>query len=357
MDIKDFGTQVQRLIEGADLDGETAHALFCDVLRNVQSDLQQGAFLAALVAKGETTDELYAAWRAIDELDTRHVTPEVKGPICENSGTGMDGLNTINVSTAAAIVAAAGGVIMARHGARALSSQCGTVDLAEALGIEVECDVATVGRSIERTGIGLFNGMSPQTHPEALGRILSQIRFGSTLNIAASLAHPARPSCALRGVYHPDLTERVAALMQRIGYTKAWVVCGMDETSGRFMDEISPCGTTRICELSAQGLRTTFIEPEDAGITRRALPSVLRNGSPDAERERFLAALDGSGEEALEDFICLNAAAILRIMERVADLPEGVEKSRELIRSGAAIKKLEEWRKAQKSEPGPGNSG
>ena len=348
MDIKDFGTQIQRLINGADLDGETAYALFCDVLNNVQPDLQQGAFLAALVAKGETTDELHAAWRAIDEIDTLHVSPRVEGPICENSGTGMDGLNTINVSTAAAIVAASGGVVMARHGARALTSQCGTVDLAEALGVDVECDVATVGRSIETAGIGLFNGMSPQTHPAALGRILSQIRFGSTLNIAASLAHPARPTHALRGVYHPDLTERVAALMQRIGYARAWIVCGMDASSGRFMDEISPCGTTRISELTAQGIRTTHLEPEDAGIARSTLPSLLRRGQPEEERERFLAALSGHGEPALEDFICLNAAAIFMVMDRVADLREGVAESRRLITGGAAIAKLSAWRAAQR---------
>ena len=140
MDIKDFGSRIQQLIAGRDLDADTAYAMFCDVLRNEQPDLQQGAFLAALVAKGETTDELYAAWRAIDEIDTVHVTPKVSTPICENSGTGMDGMNTINVSTAAAIVAAAGGVAMARHGARALSSRCGTVDLVEALDIAVECD-------------------------------------------------------------------------------------------------------------------------------------------------------------------------------------------------------------------------
>lgn len=348
MDIKDFGAQIQRLINGNDLDANTAYAMFCDVLNNAQPDLQQGAFLAALVAKGETTDELYAAWRAIDEIDTIHVAPKVEGPLCENSGTGMDGLNTINVSTAAAIVAAAGGVAMARHGARALTSQCGTVDLAETLGIDVECDVATVGRSIEEAGIGLFNGMSPKTHPAALGRILSQIRFGSTLNIAASLAHPARPTRALRGVYHPDLTERVARLMERIGYTHALLICGMDAASGRFMDELSPCGTTRVTELSPQGIRTLHVEPEDAGIARSALADLLRTGIAETEHERFLAALRGQGEPALEDFICLNTAAIFCVMERADSLKAGVAQARALIASGAATARLDAWRRAQR---------
>lgn len=349
MDLIDFGRQIQRLIQGADLDADTAYAMFCDVLSNAQPDLQQGAFLAALVAKGETTDELFAAWRAIDALDTVHVTPKVSGPICENSGTGMDGLNTINVSTAAAIVAAADGIVMARHGARALSSQCGTVDLAESLGIDVNGSAESVARSIERAGIGLFNGMSPAIHPAALGRILSQIRFGSTLNIAASLAHPARPTRALRGVYHPDLSLRVAALMQRIGFTHALVVCGMDENSGRFMDEISPCGSTRITTLSPAGIETRHISPEDVGLRRCPLAALLRTGSAAEERDRFVAALSGHGETALEDFICLNAAAIFLVMERADTLPAGIAKARALIASGAATAKLEAWRSAQQA--------
>ena len=349
MELIDFGQQIQRLIQGADLDADTAYAMFCDVLNNTQPDLHQGAFLAALVAKGETADELHAAWRAIDAIDTVHVAPQVDGPICENSGTGMDGLNTINVSTAAAIVAAADGVIMARHGARALSSQCGTVDLAETLGIDVNCSAETVARSIENAGIGLFNGMSPAIHPSALGRILSQIRFGSTLNIAASLAHPARPTRALRGVYHPDLTERVATLMQRIGFSRALVVCGMDASSGRFMDELSPCGSTRVTTLSARSIHTDTLEPEDVGLRRCALADLLRRGSADEERERFLAALGGRGETALEDFICLNAAAIFLVMERVDSLVAGIAKARAVIASGAATARLDAWRAAQQS--------
>lgn len=261
--------------------------MFCDVLKNEQPDLQQGAFLAALVAKGETTDELYAAWRAIDEIDTVHVAPMVKTPICENSGTGNDGMNTINVSTVAAIVAAAGGVVMARHGARALSSRCGTVDLVEALDIAVECDANTVGKSIDNAGIGIFNGMSPKIHPAALGRILSQIRLGSTLNIAASLAHPARPKLAVRGVYHPDMIGKVAELMQRIGFTRAMIICGEDAQTGRFMDEFSPCGTSHVALLTPEGISTLRVEPEEVGITRSTLADITWNGRSHRNRRAF----------------------------------------------------------------------
>ena len=348
MDIKDFGANLQQLITGRDLDGATAYEMFCDVLRNQQPDLQQGAFLAALVAKGETTEELYAAWRAIDEIDTVHVSPNVSTPICENSGTGMDGMNTINVSTAAAIVAAAGGVVMARHGARALSSRCGTVDLVEALDIAVECDADTVGKSIENAGIGVFNGMSPKIHPAALGRILSQIRFGSTLNIAASLAHPARPTVAVRGVYHPDMISKVAELMQRIGFSRAMIVCGEDAATGRCMDELSPCGTSHVAMVSPNGISTLRIEPEEAGITRSTLAEITWNGPLAQEQVRFLAVLKGQGEKALSDFVSLNAAAIFVVAGRAGTLREGVALGREILASGAAIERLALWRQHQR---------
>jgi anthranilate phosphoribosyltransferase len=347
VDIKDFGAQIQKLISGQDLDEEMAYAMFCDLLNNRQPDLQQGAFLAALVAKGETAGELFAAWRAIDEIDTVHVEPAVSGPLCENSGTGMDGMNTINVSTAAALVAAAGGVVMARHGARALSSRCGTVDLIEALGIDVECAPATASASIEQAGIGVFNGMSPLIHPAALGRILSQIRFGSTLNIAASLANPARPSLAVRGVYHPGLIEKVAQLMQRIGFSRAMVVCGQDSASGRYMDELSPCGSSFVTMLSPDGVTSFTLEPEDAGITRSTLAEITWRGPLAHEQARFLSLLEGRGEKALADFVCLNAAAILVIADRAGTLREGVVLSREILASGAALKRLALWREAQ----------
>jgi anthranilate phosphoribosyltransferase len=349
VDIKDFGAQIQKLISGQDLGEEMAYAMFCDVLNNRQPDLQQGAFLAALVAKGETADELFAAWRAIDEIDTTHVTPRVSGPLCENSGTGMDGMNTINVSTAAALVAAAGGVVMARHGARALSSRCGTVDLVEALGIDVECSAQTVSASIEQAGIGVFNGMSPLIHPAALGRILSQIRFGSTLNIAASLAHPARPSLAVRGVYHPEMIEKVAQLMRRIGFTRAMVVCGQDSASGRHMDELSPCGSSVVTMLSPDSTSSFTLEPEDAGIARSSLAEITWNGPLADEQARFLSVLAGRGEKALADFVCLNAAAIFVVSGSAATLRDGVMQSREILASGAAIERLALWRKVQGS--------
>ena len=125
---------------------------------------------------------------------------------------------TFNISTGASIVAAAGGVCLARHGARAITSRCGTVDLCEMLGVDVECSADTVQASIEQSGLGLFNCMSPTTHPQALFRILSQMSFGSILNIAASLANPANPAYGVRGVYAWEMIDPVIQTMREMGF-------------------------------------------------------------------------------------------------------------------------------------------
>ncbi len=225
-ELREFGANIQRLIRRENLTEAETYGMFRQVLGNSQPDLQQGAFLAALVSKRETIDEIVGAWRAIRDLDTATASVKLPGPVIENSGTGMDTLKTFNVSSAAGVVAAACGATMVRHGARALTSLCGTVDILESVGLDVECDVETVVRSIRREGIGLFNGTSAKVHPGGLGRILSQIRFGTTLNIAASLASPVMPSHGLRGVYSHALIDSVGEIMTAIGYERGMVVHG-----------------------------------------------------------------------------------------------------------------------------------
>ncbi|MES0329738.1 MAG: anthranilate phosphoribosyltransferase, partial [Dehalococcoidales bacterium] len=142
--LKSFGGKIATLINGQDLSREEAREMFSQVLLNKQPDLQQGAFLAALTAKGETAAEIAGAWEAIYELDTAKASPAVNGPLVDNCGTGMDTFKTFNISTVASIIAATGGVYMAKHGARALTSSCGAVDIMETVGVDVECEPAVV---------------------------------------------------------------------------------------------------------------------------------------------------------------------------------------------------------------------
>jgi anthranilate phosphoribosyltransferase len=349
--LKEFGATIDRVIQKKPLTEEEAYTMFRAVLLNEQPDLQQGAFLAALVAKGETVEELAGAWRAIYEVDTVHASDDLPKPLFENSGTGMDGIKTFNVSSAAAIVAAAAGVRIARHGARAITSVCGAVDIMEAVGINVECDVKTVEKSILQAGIGLFNGMSPKVHPGGLGRILSQIRFGSTLNIAASLAHPCRPAHGLRGVYSETIMEKVAETMRRVGYERGMVVFGKDDATNAGMDELSITGETLAIEFTGNSRSKITFSPEDVGLKRARTSDILSTGNLADEADRFLKVLSGTHFSACIDFTCLNAGAILYTAGKCSDLKTGVDMSRETLETGRAFQKLQEWRAEQGRDP------
>jgi len=342
--LRQFGLNIQRLICKEDLSREESYEMFRQVLLNRQPDLQQGAFLSALASKGETSREIAGAWQAIVELDTALVSNDLDRPLVENSGTGMDHLKTFNVSTAASVIAAAGGARLARHGARALTSSCGTVDLLEMIGIDVECGVDVVVASIKEAGIGLFNGTSPRVHPHSLGRILGQIRFGSTLNIAASLASPCRPTHALRGVYSKELVPKVSEVMKEIGYERAMVVHGFDSRKEKGMDEISTIGETVVYEFFPGGEERIFLlAPEDVGVKRAEYSSIAATGDVRKEAVRFMKIISGTGYPECIDMACINAGAILYLVGKAENIRLGVEMSREIIESGKALAKLSRW--------------
>lgn len=348
--IKEFGSRIMDLAQGKDLSREEVKELYSQVLLNEQPDLQQGAFMMMLSAKGETAEEIAGSQAAIYELDTVKVNPVTPEPLVDNCGTGMDELNTCNISTAASVIAAADGVYLAKHGARAVTSSCGAVDILEAIGLDVECDVDIVQNSIEKAGIGIFNGMSPKVHPQALGRILSQIRFGTTLNIAGSLSNPALPEYGVRGVYSESLPQTVAEAMREIGYKKAIVFHGLNGDGNKGMDEISSLGETKIAELDETGKITSYsIFPEDMGITRATEEDILPSSNLEDEALNFLKVLSGKDRGPKYEIICLNAAPILYLMGKAKTLKDGVIRAREIIESGLAIAKLKQWVKEQNS--------
>lgn len=347
------GQYITRLINKEDLSQEESYQAFGMVLNNEVSEMQQGAFLAALTSKGQTAGEVAGGWKAVYELDTNKVDlGELE--IVDNCGTGMDSFKTFNISTAASLVAAAGGVRVARHGARAITSACGTVDMAEGLGVDMECSVELVAKSIKEAGIGLFNGMSPAVHPMALGRIISQICFGSPLNVAASLAHPALPKIAVRGVYAPELLRPVAEVMQAIGYSEALVIYGGIDGSDKGMDEGSVCGTSSVAHLRDGDITEFSFEPEEVGLAKHD-PALL---AADDEREtavvKMYQLLNGGGEQARLDAVILNSALIFYVQKAVPTIKTGVEKARGIVTSGEAIAALKRWVEVQNSDPAAG---
>lgn len=354
---KTFGTWITRLIDRKDLRREEAREAFTTILNDGTTAMQQGAFLAALKAKGETEAEVAGAWEAIYTLDTVKVDTATTLPVVENSGTGMDSFKTFNISTAAAIVAAAAGVPMARHGARAITSVCGTVDMAEALGVDVECDAHLVARSISTAGIGLFNGMSPNIHPKALGRILSQIHFGSTLNIAASLANPALPRIGIRGVYAREMITPVIRVMKAIGYARAIVFHGAVEGTGKGMDEASVCGPTWCAELTEKGeVHEYQLQPATLGLAAHDPSDLAPESDLRHESKRFVALIRGreNGTGARRQALELNAALILKVAGKVDTIPEGMACAATAIDAGNAFTKLESWVAAQNRQPTDG---
>lgn len=354
---KTFGAVVARLIKSENISRNESKEMFYQILGNKQSDLQQGAFLAALSAKGETAEEIAGSWEAIYELDTIKVSPETTLPLVDNCGTGMDSLKTFNISTAASVIAAADGITFAKHGARAITSFCGTIDILEELGVDVECDPDVVKKSIENAGIGIFNGMSSKVHPQALGRILSQISFGTVLNIAASLANPALPKYGVRGVYSIEMLNPVARVMKEIGYKKALVVHGLSEDGTLGMDEASTLGETFIAELQEDG---TIVEysflPEDLGIKRGTQEEVASLNNLEQEAIRMIAVLNGKDTGSRSDIVCLNTALILYLMNQSSTIKEGFYKAKDIIKSGKAIHKLRDWVGEQNHDPQKGLS-
>jgi anthranilate phosphoribosyltransferase len=205
-----------------------------------------------------------------------------------------------------------------------------------------------VERSIGIAGIGIFNGMSPAVHPGGLGRILSQIRFGSTLNIAVSLANPMLPTHGVRGVYADGMLGPVGDVMMEIGYEHAFVVHGYDERREAGMDELSVLGPSIVSELHANGWRDSYtVEPEDLGLRRAAHSEIAPLDDLRSESVRFIQVLGGRGHEACGDAACLNAAAVLYVAGKATDLADGLAQAREAVESGAALAKLEEWVAAQ----------
>lgn len=350
--IRSFAVYITRLINKENLTRQEAFDAFSIVLNNQTTEIQQGAFLAALTAKGETTEEIASCWEAIYQFDTVKVVPNVSGPIVENCGTGMDSFKTFNISTAASIVAASQGIAMARHGARALTSKCGTVDMAEALGVDMECDVRVGADSLERCNLALFNGMSPCIHPMALGRILSQIAFGSTLNIAASLASPVKANVGVRGVYAQAMIAPVVLAMKEIGYERALVVHGAIDNQVTSMDEASVCGETHCAELKEDGTISQFsFRPEDVGLRTQAPHHLESTGDIKLESKKMVDLLGGDGQTTQTDAVALNTGLIFYATNAVSSLKEGTQKALKIIKSGKAIDTLTQWVGAQNSEP------
>lgn len=324
-----------RLTRGA-LGPDDVRVAFGAILAGAWTPVQIGAFAAALRLRGETADSIVAAAEALREVMTSvdHGLDEV----IDTCGTGGDGAHTLNVSTAAAIVIAACGVHVAKHGNRSVSSRCGSADVIDALGIPTDVDPARQAAILREAGIAFL--MAPAHHPALRHAAAARRELGirTIFNALGPLVNPARTTHQLVGVYDDGLRPIAAAALGKLGVRRAWVVRSDDG-----LDEVSPAGPTRISVLDGGRVEERVVHPEDFGVTRLPL-SALAGGDASENANAIRTILDGADHPATEAIV-LNAAAAL-VVARRSNPRDAAGEAREAIRSGRAKGTLEAWRGA-----------
>lgn len=327
------------LLAGEELSPDTMEDCFAALMSGEWSEPQQAAFLVALRAKGETPTELAAAARVLRRLAVP--VPTSRQPLVDTCGTGGDGSHSLNISTAAALVAAACGVAVAKHGNRSISSRCGSADVVEALGIPLELEAEELGATLDAVGFAFL--FAPRLHPamRAVMPVRRALGVRTLFNLLGPLANPAGVRRQVVGVFSPRVQPLVAAALAELGCEHAWVVHSEDG-----LDEISVGAATRVVEVRDGVVAGEWaVEPAALGA---ATPQgqELAGGDPAANAARIGAILRGEEGGAAADAIALNAGAALVVGGVAPTLEEGFAVARGALSSGKGWAKLEEVRRA-----------
>ncbi len=311
---------------------EAMNAMNCIMSGNATQS-QIGGFLAALGYKGETTDEIIGFAKAMREKAAK---VEHSLPYCiDTCGTGGDGANTFNISTAATFVAAAAGAKIAKHGNRAMSSRSGSADVLEALGVAIDLTPALVGKCLEEVGIGfMFAQLFHQSMKHAASA-RKELGVKTVFNILGPLTNPASAQGQLLGIFDGSLTGTIAQALQGLGTERALVVHGCDG-----LDEITTTGPTKIAELRDGKITEYYFDTRDLGIPR-ANPADLAGGDAAFNAELIRSILAGRSGP-VRDIVLVNAAAALYVAKQVNTIAEGIERAKCVIDNGKAAEKLEE---------------
>ncbi len=338
---------IGKVVNKEDLSQTEMETVMNEIMSGEATPAQIGAFITALRMKGETVEEIVGAARVMRDkatkinvtdtslsLDREEINIDVE-TILDTCGTGGDGTNTFNVSTATAFVVAGGGVKVAKHGNRAVSSQCGSADVLEKLGVKLDISPQEVERCIREIGIGflfapLFHGAMKYA---AVPR--KEIGLRTIFNVLGPLTNPAGATAQVLGVYSPDLTEKMAQVLGKLGSKEAFVVCG----EGIF-DEISICSPTRIAHLKNGEVQSYQISPEEYGLKRASIEAI--KGGDSQENARIIQDILDGQEGARRDMVLLNAAAAFVAAGLDPDLKAGIKRAGEVIDSGQAKHKLEQ---------------
>ncbi len=324
---------LMQLMDGRDLSRAEAHEAMGTIMRGEASAAQIGGFLVALRVKGETAAEITGCAEAMRE----HVVPvrPERDDLVDTAGTGGDGARTFNISTAAALVAAAAGAGVAKHGNRAVSSRSGSADVLEALGFRLELEPAAVARSIDELGFGFM--FAPTHHPAMshAAPVRRELGIRTIFNVLGPLTNPAGARAQVVGVYAPELAPTVAQVLADLGARRAFVVHG-----AHGIDELSPAGPNLVCEVDGAKVRRWNLDPLELGVPRCS-PDELRGGSP-ADNAAGLRAVFEGANGGRRSAVLLNAAGAIAASGHARDLREGLALAREALDSGAAAERLDE---------------
>jgi anthranilate phosphoribosyltransferase len=302
-----------------------------EIMSGRATPAQFGAFVTALRMKGETVGEVAGMARVMRE---KSVHVEFEGPLLDTCGTGGDGAGTFNISTTVGLVAAGAGITVAKHGNRAMSGACGSADVLDALGVNIDLSPEGVSRCLEDAGFGFM--FAQRYHPSmrfAAGP-RREIGIRTVFNILGPLTNPAGAAHQVIGVADPNVGEKMALVLSNLGSTHAIIVHGSDG-----LDEVTPGGETRFWEMKDGEVTTGTITPEQLGF-ERASPDTLRISSPEESAGMVRAVLNGAPGPA-RDVVLMNAAVALLAADRVASLQDGVAMAARSIDSGAANQSLE----------------
>ncbi|MDP9312208.1 MAG: anthranilate phosphoribosyltransferase [Chloroflexota bacterium] len=329
----DIQEAIKAVVLGRDLGQDAAAAVMEQIMTGEATPAQIAAFLTALHLKGETDAEI-AGMAAV--MREKAVRVHHEGPVLDTCGTGGDSTNTFNISTAAAFVAAGAGATVAKHGNRAMTSKCGSADVLEGLGVNIELDADDVSRCLREAGIGFM--FAQKFHPAMryVGPIRREIGIRTAFNVLGPLTNPAHAEYQVLGVAAAPLAEKLASALGRMGTQHALVVHGTDG-----VDELSLTAPSLVWEVRAgQNPKQYEIAPEMFGLQRAPREAIL--GGPVAENVATVRGiLAGSTQGPKRDIVLLNAAAALVAAERAADFAEGVELARQAVDSGAATDRME----------------
>lgn len=323
---------ISALVSGKSLTSEDASKVMEEIMQGEATPAQFGAFVTALRLKGETVDEIVGLART---MRARAIPVAVDGLVVDTCGTGGDGSQTFNISTTAAFVAAGTGLKVAKHGNRAMSSQCGSADVLEALGVKIDLNAEQVQRCLQEVGIGFM--FAPAFHPAMKYASVPRREIGirTVFNILGPLTNPAGAKAQVLGVADDELVEKMAQALQQLGCHHALVVHGEDG-----LDEITVAGETHICELKANHILNYSISPEKIGLTRADSES-LKGGNA-KENAVMLRNILAGAPGPQRDAVLMNTAAVLLAGDKAQTLRQGVELAEQTIDSGQALNKLEQ---------------